>query len=280
MELRRHRAPLGDEPRRRRWTRAPPRRRCRRRCRRLRSPPTCHRQHRARTSQRSGRLSAANPPVGADVHQAVLQSAIDSEGGTPTRQLRAGARGGQTTGPMKESTCARPTRRLLAATRPPRRGRLHAPDRYRRKRCGDVGVGQLLRATRDRLRRRSASTNSSPCNCRWTRRGWRGGDRLLGGPYTADEQRRRPGAPGRLGSLALAGTTYTQYTCCTEDSGVPTQGSSCDYPAARLASCRRHPPASFRRRRRPRSRSAARRDAMTTAALSHNWVFRGAVDDE
>ena len=40
------------------------------------------------------------------------------------------------------------------------------------------------------------------------------------------------GAAYPVGTMEWEGQTYTQYTCCTAESGLPTQGSACDYPGA------------------------------------------------
>ena len=37
------------------------------------------------------------------------------------------------------------------------------------------------------------------------------------------------GAAYPVGTMEWEGQTYTQYTCCTAESGLPTQGSACDF---------------------------------------------------
>ena len=67
------------------------------------------------------------------------------------------------------------------------------------------------------------------CNSAWcTSPDGQGGTECYAGPYGEPCSCSQGGARP-VGTTPYAGQTYTQYTCCTDDSGLPTQGSSCDY---------------------------------------------------
>ena len=68
------------------------------------------------------------------------------------------------------------------------------------------------------------------CNSGWcTSPDGQGGTDCYAGPYDEPCSCSQGGARP-VGQTPYAGQTYTQYTCCTTDSGLPTQGSSCAYP--------------------------------------------------
>ena len=122
------------------------------------------------------------------------------------------------------------------------------------KTCGDVGVGRCSAPPAPPSPPKCVS-ESEPCNSGWcSSPDGQGGTDCYAGPY-GEQCSCSQGAARPVGTLPFAGQTYTQYTCCTEDSGVPTRGSSCAYHGGSAYRCRRRPPASFRRRRRRGSRA-------------------------
>ena len=112
------------------------------------------------------------------------------------------------------------------------------------KTCGDVGVGRCSAPPGPPSPPKCVS-ELEPCNSGWCASpDGQGGTDCYAGPY-GEQCSCSQGAARPVGTLPFAGQTYTQYTCCTEDSGVPTQGSSCDYPGVSASPLPPSPPCVF-----------------------------------
>ena len=236
--LRRHRA-LGVEPRRSGWARASDRAGA------AAAAAAAAGASAATVSTVRGRAKGrddclARLPVGADVCE-LLQSAIDSEGGTLASHCVSWF-SQVTLGWMKTEYV-----RLTGASSfapPPGVDDSTLVIDICLKTCGDVGVGRCSAPPGPPSPPKCVS-ELEPCNSGWCASpDGQGGTDCYAGPY-GEQCSCSQGAARPVGTLPFAGQTYTQYTCCTEDSGVPTQGSSCAYPGVSASPLPPSPPCVF-----------------------------------